>query len=415
MEVHDNVELFGRESGFASPAMKVEPEVRPPGLPRPLASSLCRRISSVKVCRSKASLHQPPYVALATTCSGAGGHGAFATHPEVCARGGPCLLPFSAAHAHLVTRVPHAKRKPSRAPYRRRAVRQARGLRNRQLAPTSHARALKLLARSRFMQVSSLLEAKFAELLERLPLQASRGSLDGTAARGGEHSRPALWVVVRKLLQARPHATLVRIHALSAAVQAPSAEKVATSHAAAAVAPVSDGGLDFARTVSRTVARNAPLLPDHELVRTQQSEQTNQHNAGPVPPPAAQTNQHKAGPVPPPAAASAPSALPGRSLCGARLTGAASAPGLGSPLPASAPGLGWARPCHICAGAELTPAHICTGTGLGSPLPHLRRDWARRCHICAGTGLAAVTSAPGLGSPLSHSRAVVASVGPFRC
>ena len=24
--------------------------------------------------------------------------------------------------------------------------------------------------------------------------------------------------------------------------------------------------------------------------------------------------------------------------------------------------------------------------GLGSPLPHLRRDWARPCHICAGTG-----------------------------
>ena len=25
--------------------------------------------------------------------------------------------------------------------------------------------------------------------------------------------------------------------------------------------------------------------------------------------------------------------------------------------------------------------------GLGSPLPHLRRDWARRCHICAGLGV----------------------------
>ncbi len=24
--------------------------------------------------------------------------------------------------------------------------------------------------------------------------------------------------------------------------------------------------------------------------------------------------------------------------------------------------------------------------GLGSPLPHLRRDWAHPCHICAGTG-----------------------------
>ena len=122
MEVHDNVELFGRESGFASPAMKVEPEVRPPGLPRPLASSLCRRIRSVKSAEAKHHCHQPPYVALATTCSGAGGHRAFATHPEVCARGGPCLLPFSAAHAHLVTRVPHAKRKLSRAPYGRRVA-----------------------------------------------------------------------------------------------------------------------------------------------------------------------------------------------------------------------------------------------------------------------------------------------------
>ena len=31
--------------------------------------------------------------------------------------------------------------------------------------------------------------------------------------------------------------------------------------------------------------------------------------------------------------------------------------------------------------------------GLGSGLPHLRRDWARACHICAGTGLAPATSA----------------------
>ena len=36
-------------------------------------------------------------------------------------------------------------------------------------------------------------------------------------------------------------------------------------------------------------------------------------------------------------------------------------------------------------------------------LPHLRRDWAQCCHICAGTGLAAATSAPGLGSPLPTS------------
>ena len=34
----------------------------------------------------------------------------------------------------------------------------------------------------------------------------------------------------------------------------------------------------------------------------------------------------------------------------------------------------------------LTPA--ISAPGLGSPLPHLRRDWAHPCHICAGTGLA---------------------------
>ncbi len=38
--------------------------------------------------------------------------------------------------------------------------------------------------------------------------------------------------------------------------------------------------------------------------------------------------------------------------------------------------------------------------GLGSPLPHLRRDWAHPCHIGAGTGLTPPTFAPGLGSPL---------------
>ena len=47
------------------------------------------------------------------------------------------------------------------------------------------------------------------------------------------------------------------------------------------------------------------------------------------------------------------------------------------------------------------------------PRPHLRRGWAcpgpyLHCkqaqpgHICTGTGLAPVTSAPGLGSPLPH-------------
>jgi hypothetical protein len=41
--------------------------------------------------------------------------------------------------------------------------------------------------------------------------------------------------------------------------------------------------------------------------------------------------------------------------------------------------------------------------GLGSPLPHLRRDWAHPCQICSGTGLTPATSAPGLDPPLSPS------------
>ncbi len=36
--------------------------------------------------------------------------------------------------------------------------------------------------------------------------------------------------------------------------------------------------------------------------------------------------------------------------------------------------------------------------------PHLRRDWAHPSHIYAGTGLTPATSAPGLGSPLPHLR-----------
>ena len=35
--------------------------------------------------------------------------------------------------------------------------------------------------------------------------------------------------------------------------------------------------------------------------------------------------------------------------------------------------------CHICTGTGLTPAT--SAPGLGSPLPHLRRDWAHPCHI----------------------------------
>jgi hypothetical protein len=56
--------------------------------------------------------------------------------------------------------------------------------------------------------------------------------------------------------------------------------------------------------------------------------------------------------------------------------------------------------------------HICTGTGpvshsapgLGSPLPHRRRNSAHRCHACTKTGLTAAASAPGLVSPLPHHR-----------
>jgi hypothetical protein len=52
-----------------------------------------------------------------------------------------------------------------------------------------------------------------------------------------------------------------------------------------------------------------------------------------------------------------------------------------------------ARPCcHICTGTGLTPCPICTGKG------------ARPCRICTGTGLSPATSAPGLGSPLPHLR-----------
>ena len=41
--------------------------------------------------------------------------------------------------------------------------------------------------------------------------------------------------------------------------------------------------------------------------------------------------------------------------------------------------------CHICikTGTRLTPA--ASAAGLGSPLPHLHRDWAHPSHICTGT------------------------------
>jgi hypothetical protein len=55
-------------------------------------------------------------------------------------------------------------------------------------------------------------------------------------------------------------------------------------------------------------------------------------------------------------------------------------------------------------GSPLAPMYtpVTSAPGLGSPLSHLRRDWAHPCHICTGTGLAPATSALGLGSPLPH-------------
>ena len=55
--------------------------------------------------------------------------------------------------------------------------------------------------------------------------------------------------------------------------------------------------------------------------------------------------------------------------------------------------------------------------GLGSPLPHLRRDWAHRCHICTGTELtvaeaASYTAAHG---PHSHRCAHHARALELRC
>jgi hypothetical protein len=76
--------------------------------------------------------------------------------------------------------------------------------------------------------------------------------------------------------------------------------------------------------------------------------------------------------------------------------------GLGSSLPHLR--RDWAHPCHICAGTGLSPAT--SALRLGSALPHLHWDWAlctQPCRIRAGTGLSPATSAPGPGSmPHSH-------------
>jgi hypothetical protein len=76
---------------------------------------------------------------------------------------------------------------------------------------------------------------------------------------------------------------------------------------------------------------------------------------------------------------------------GTGLTAPTSAPGLGSPLPHLR--RDWARPSHICAGTGLPPPT--SAPGLGSPLPHLRRDWARPSHICAGARYAALANRRG--------------------
>ena len=106
-----------------------------------------------------------------------------------------------------------------------------------------------------------------------------------------------------------------------------------------------------------------------------------------------------------------------------RLIAPTSTPGLGSPLPHLRRDP--AHHCDVFAGICLIPTtahccHHCTGLGhscdicsvtrlaaatfaprLGSPLPHLHLDWAH-CHTCTGAGLAAGTSLPGLGSLLPH-------------
>ena len=69
--------------------------------------------------------------------------------------------------------------------------------------------------------------------------------------------------------------------------------------------------------------------------------------------------------------------------------GAASAPGLGSPLPRLH--RDWAHPCHICIGTGLTPAT--SASGRGSPLPNLRQDGAHPSRTAPGPGRGAVRAA----------------------
>jgi hypothetical protein len=54
-----------------------------------------------------------------------------------------------------------------------------------------------------------------------------------------------------------------------------------------------------------------------------------------------------------------------------------------------------AHPSHICPRTRLGPAT--SAPGLGSPLTHLHRDWPQPLQHLHGTGLGPATSAPGLG------------------
>jgi hypothetical protein len=59
--------------------------------------------------------------------------------------------------------------------------------------------------------------------------------------------------------------------------------------------------------------------------------------------------------------------------------------------------------------SAVSSVYICTAPGLGTLIPHLRRDWAPSFHIYAGTGRArATTSSPRLHSSHAFSRADVA-------
>jgi hypothetical protein len=72
-------------------------------------------------------------------------------------------------------------------------------------------------------------------------------------------------------------------------------------------------------------------------------------------------------------------------------------------LPADACSSGAWHAARISRETGLTPC-AASAPGLGSPLPHLRRDRAHSKYLlCVGTGCTVATSAPGLGSPTPTS------------